>query len=289
MLGGIAIATAIPLLFSHYELRAGQTANSPALIADAKEYRAHVFTTGVVFAALLGQWLGLPLDRVAALVIVIAIGKTGWELLSEGMRVLLDASLSAETLLDIRQVIQQEPAVRDIEWVTGRNAGRFRFVEAAITLRVQSLERAETVTRRIEEGIHRACPYVDRVLIHAEPVARTHIRYAIPLADAKGTMSQHLSKAPYFALLDLRLANGAIEERRILDRPLTEGEKGIGIQIAEWLVEQKVDAVLVQDDMQGKGPLYVLRDAGVTLSQVDPNIATRTLDDIIHWSREQEH
>ncbi|MCD6520289.1 MAG: hypothetical protein J7M05_10260 [Anaerolineae bacterium] len=43
------IAAAIPLLFSHFELRAGVRANSPALIADAKEHRVHVFTTGVVF------------------------------------------------------------------------------------------------------------------------------------------------------------------------------------------------------------------------------------------------
>ncbi|MCK4472061.1 MAG: cation diffusion facilitator family transporter, partial [Anaerolineae bacterium] len=70
MLGGVVVATVIPLVFSHFELRAGRTANSPALIADAKEYRTHVFTTGAVFAALLGQWFDFPLDRIAALVIV---------------------------------------------------------------------------------------------------------------------------------------------------------------------------------------------------------------------------
>jgi divalent metal cation (Fe/Co/Zn/Cd) transporter len=47
MLGGVIVATIIPLVFSHFELQVGQRANSPALIADAKEYRAHVFTTGV--------------------------------------------------------------------------------------------------------------------------------------------------------------------------------------------------------------------------------------------------
>jgi len=61
------------------------------LISDALEYRVHVFTTGVVFAALVGQWVNVPLDRIAALFIVIAIVKTGWSLLSEGMRVLLNA------------------------------------------------------------------------------------------------------------------------------------------------------------------------------------------------------
>jgi len=118
MLAGVVVATAIPLVFSHFELRAGQAANSPALIADAREYRTHVFTTGVVLAALVGQWFDVALDRVAALVIVVAIGKTGWELLADGMRVLLDASLDAETMHKIRQTIAAEPTVAEVLQVT---------------------------------------------------------------------------------------------------------------------------------------------------------------------------
>jgi len=172
MLAGVIVATVIPLVFSHFELRAAQEANSPSLIAEAKEYRVHVFTSGLVFAALLAQWFDFPLDRVAALVIVVAIGKTGWDLLSDGMRVLLDASLDTDTILQIREIIAAEPTVAELKWVTGRNAGRFRFVEAEVTLRVRDLGKAETATRRIEAQIRQAVPYVERVLLHAEPVER---------------------------------------------------------------------------------------------------------------------
>ena len=66
----VVIATlAVPLTFSRFELRAGQAANSPALIADACEYRVHMFTTEVVFASLVSERFGMPLDRVAALFI----------------------------------------------------------------------------------------------------------------------------------------------------------------------------------------------------------------------------
>jgi len=130
-LAGVVIAWIIPLVFSVFELRAGRAANSPALIADALEYRAHVFTTGVVFAALVGQWVNVPLDRIAALFIVIAIVKTGWDLLSDGMHVLLDASLDAESLLQVREIIVADPAVTALRWVTGHNAGRFRSSSTA--------------------------------------------------------------------------------------------------------------------------------------------------------------
>ncbi len=44
-------------------------------------------------------------------------------------------------------------------------------------------ERAEATTRRIETQIREAVPYVDRVLIHAETMERTHLRYAVPLDE----------------------------------------------------------------------------------------------------------
>jgi cation diffusion facilitator family transporter len=275
MLGGVIVATVIPLVFSHFELRAGQQANSPALIADAKEYRAHVFTTGVVFAALLGQRFNLPLDRFAALIIVVAIGKTGWELLSDGMRVLLDASLDPETLLEIREIILGEPTVTELKWVTGRNAGRFRFVEAELTLRVRDLKKAEAITRRIEEKIDQAVPFVERALIHAEPMERTHLRYAAPLVEAAplrgvdGALSEHFGEAPVFALVTVRLEDGAVTELRTLANPFLEEERAKGIRVAEWLVEQKVDVVFLRESLRGKGPVYVFGDAGVEMRETE--------------------
>lgn len=181
MLFGVVITTAIPLVFSRFEMRAGRAANSPALIADAKEYRVHVLTTGLVLASLLAHWLHFPIDRVVALFIVAAVIKTGWDLLSDAMRVLLDASLDGETLLRLRGIVEAEPAVAEVKWVTGRNAGRFIFVEAGIGLRVMGLAQAEAATQRIEVNIRAAVPHIERVLIHTEPAVPTHIRYAIPL------------------------------------------------------------------------------------------------------------
>jgi len=279
MLGGVVVATVIPLVFSHFELRAGRAANSPALIADAKEYRAHVFTTGTVFAALLAQWFDFPLDRVAALVIVIAIGKTGWDLLADGMRMLLDASLDADTLLRIREIIAAEPTVAELKWVTGRNAGRFRFVEAEVTLRVRDLEKAEAATRHIEAEIRQAVPYVERVLLHAEPMERTHLRYAVPLADPGGTISEHFGESPCFALVTLRLADGAIEEQQVVANPHKDLERAKGIQVAEWLVGQKVDVVLMRESLRGRGPVYVFGDAGVEMQETEATTLSEALEE----------
>jgi cation diffusion facilitator family transporter len=271
MLAGVALSALIPLAFSRFEMRVGRQINSPSLMADAQEYRAHVFSSGVVFLALVGQMVGFPIDRYAALVIVVLIGKTGWELLVDGMRVLLDASLDIETLEQVRAIIQADPTVTDVLSLDGRNAGRYRFLEAEVTLRVADLDKAHNVSRRIEEAIRAQVPHVERVRIHYEPQIRSHLRYAVPLADPTGEVSPHFGEAPYFALVTVRTADGhrseshapRVERQEVLSNPHTNVEKAKGIRVGEWLVGLKVDIVVLLEDVHGKGPAYVFADAGV--------------------------
>ena len=265
MLGGVALSAVIPLGFSIYEMKVGRALNSPSLMADAKEYRVHVFSSGMVLMALVGQMFGWSLDRVAALVIVLLIAKTGWELLRDGMRVLLDASLDTETLAQVRTIIEGEPSVAVLKSLTGRNAGRYRFLEAEVALRVQDLDRAHAITARMEQAVRSEVPHVERVMIHIEPLSRTRLRYAIPLADASGDISQHFGEAPYFALLVLSTADKKVERQEILLNPHSDVSTAKGIRVAEWLVEQKADVIMLKESLSGKGPEYVFRDAGVEM------------------------
>jgi cation diffusion facilitator family transporter len=277
MLAVLVATLAIPLMFSRFELRAGQAANSPALIADAREYRVHVFTTGLVFVSLVSEWFRFPLDRAAALVIGVVIVKTGWDLLVDAIRVLLDASLDTETLRRIRAVIESDPAAADVTWVTGRNSGRFRFVEAGVVLRGGALTKIEGAVQRIESNVRAAVPHVERVLVHVESATSASIRYAVPLADEGGTVSAHFGDAPYFALVTARRTDGAVEAQEVFANPWQGEERAKGIRVAEWLVARKVDVVLLKQDVQGKGPAYVLRDAGVEQHRTDATTVSEAL------------
>ena len=280
MLGGVALAALVPLAFSRLELRAGRAANSPSLIASAQEYRTHVFSSGAVLAALVGQLLGVRLDRLAALAVVVFIAKTGWDLLRDGMRVLLDASLDVGTLAQVRQIVEADPAVAQVTGLTGRNSGRYRFLEADVALRVGDLAKAHIVSLRIEQAIRERVPHVERALIHYEPAARTHVRYAVPLADPQGRLSEHFGEAPHFALVTVRLADGTIEEQQVVANPHREEPKAKGILVAEWLVAQKVDRVLLKQSLQGKGPEYVFADAGVEMEIVAADSLDQALKEL---------
>lgn len=265
MFGGVTLSALIPLLFSYFELRAGKSANSPSLIASATEYRTHVFTSGVVLFSLITHSFGLNLDRFAALVVVFFIAKSGWGLLRDGMRVLLDASLDPETLAQVRKIIESDPATDQINNLTGRNSGKYRFLEAEITLRVDDLKKAHDASQRIEQAIKAEVPFIERVLIHYEPAVPTFKSYAFPLNSSAGILSDHFGEAPYFGVIKRRLSDGSIEKHELIRNPYQAEVKSKGIQVAEWLVSQKVDCIVLKENIQGKGPEIVLSNAGVEL------------------------
>ena len=178
---------------------------------------------------------------------------------------LLDASLDAEILAQVRQIIKNDPAIVQINNLTGRNSGRYRFLEAEVTLRTDDLKKAHDVSQRIENAIRAEVPHIERVLIHYEPTVPFCSYYAFPLATPDGTLSEHFGEAPYFALVTLKLFDGELEKQEIIQNPYREIPKGKGIRVAEWLVSQKVDKIVLKELLQGKGPEYVFADAGVEM------------------------
>jgi len=277
----IIAAAGIALGFSILESRAGQRSNSPALVADAKEYRVHILTTGVVFFALAGHNVDLPIDRVAAVIVLIAIGKTGWDLLVSGVRVLLDASLEPSAIAKIEEMISSEPQVAEVHWVTGRNSGRVRFVEAEVSLRIHDLDKAEKITTRIENKVKEGLENMERVVIHAEPKPPTHTLCAIPLKDDSDELCPHLGEAPSFAFLRIRNKDRKVESRNIESNPYTGLNKGKGIKVAEWLVKKKIDQVILRQDLGGRGPEYVFGNAGVEVKLTDREKMPEVVKDIL--------
>jgi len=281
VLVAVAALIPVPYLFGAYQERVGRRFNSPSIIADGIQHKADVLSSLVVFFALVGQYLSLPLDRIGAVIISIFILRSGWDILKSGMRVLLDASVDHETLEAIHATILAEPGVTEVRRVTGRNSGRYIFVEADVVLRLGDLERAHLVSQRIESAIRAQVPNVDSVIIHYEPRQKTGIRYAVPLADHKGTISDHFGDAPYFALVDIDLIGKRIERQEIVENRHAGNEKGKGIRVAEELLARKVDTVVTREDLEGKGPGYAFATSGVLTEMTDASTLPDLLDGLI--------
>jgi cation diffusion facilitator family transporter len=265
----VAALIPVPFLFGRFEAGMGIRFNSPSLVADGKHFTADVLSSSIVFFGLLGQYLQVPLDRVAAILVAIFIVRAGWGILVNGMKVLLDASIDHATLDLIRATIGGDPAVVEVKKVMGRNSGRYVFIEAEITLRTPSLERAHKISERIEREIAKKVPNVDHIVLHYEPRHAARIRYGVPLADPGGTISSHFGEAPYFAIVDIDIMGRKIERTEVIANPHQKVMKGKGLRVANFLITFKPDTIATREDLAGKGPGYVFADAGVETVQTD--------------------
>ncbi|WP_067051103.1 cation diffusion facilitator family transporter [Methanofollis ethanolicus] len=269
VLVAVAALVSVPYLLGTYEVRVGDACHSPSLVADGRQHRVDVLATSVVFFALLGRNVGLPLDNLAALVVAAFIAYAGWGILKDSMRTLLDASVDHGTRDVIRAAVLADPMVIGIRELTGRNSGRYIFVEATVAMKQTDLAEAALVSDRIEARIRGLVPNVERVVIHPEPGERAWVRYAVPLDDLEGAVSPHFGEAPYFALLDIGVKERRLQRKEVIANPAVGMEKQKGLRAAEMLLLHKPDVVFSRQSLAGKSPEYIFASGRVRMRTTD--------------------
>ena len=262
-MGGVLLTIAITYAFSRFELKQGREIGSPSLIADAQHIRTDMLSSLVILACLMGEWFGLNLDRVAALLVVFFIIKAGAGILIDALRVLLDASIDFETMDRVKTIIMTDPQIMSINALWGRNSGPFKFIEADIIIKAKNLEKADFVSRRIEKEIRRRVSKIDHILIHYQPQRKETTTHAVPLREDKLRFSDHFGEAPYFYIATVREKDGTLLSESYRHNPFAGEEKAKGIKVGEWLLEEGVDTVYSPKGFKGKGAGYVFSDAGV--------------------------
>lgn len=74
-------------------------------------------------------------------------------------------------------------------------------------------------------------------------------------------------------------------EEKILANPYLKEEKGKGIKVSEWLIENGVDTVFSRKSFDGKGPSYVFSSSEVevilTKARTVEEIRQRHLEQVI--------
>jgi cation diffusion facilitator family transporter len=268
----MTVNTAVVFLFGLYARYQGRRTESPSLVAEGHHRQTDALASLAVLVsvtlAYLGvdiRPLGVSIDTIAAVVVLGFVVKAGWDLLSDGMRVLLDASLPPETLSRIRDLAMEDPEVVDVVDLYARSAGRFRFIQLTLQVRPADLEKAHAVSERVEATLAREISRVERVIVHFEPAAKERAIVAVPLQEDGVSVSPHFGEAPRFALADMHVQTWTILDRRIEANPHVDLIHQKGLRVAEWLIRRKVDAVVVREDIGARGGGYALSNAGVHL------------------------
>ena len=151
---------------------------SAALEADAAHLLTDVYTSfGVAGGLLLVQLTGWEmLDPIAAIAVAVLIIRTGYQLVVQSTRVLLDQTLPEEELEEIRRCVKDHRGDLIIGYhrLRARQAGNRRHIDLHVTVD-ESLTVAEAheIAEHIAADIRDCVPNSD-VLVHIEP--RSHER-----------------------------------------------------------------------------------------------------------------
>nr|WP_321464607.1 cation diffusion facilitator family transporter [uncultured Desulfobulbus sp.] len=262
---GISSTLVITWLFSRYELKIGRKTGSPSLIADARHIWTDMLSTLVILVSLVGSAFDLALDTFAAVIVVFFIARSALTILVDSVRVLLDASLDFDTITRIRKTVLADPRVARINHLWARNAGRYKFVELDLILRVHDLERGHRISEEIENRVKMEITQVDRVLIHFQAQGNANEVIAMPLSADGQTISAHFGEAPLFRIVTLQHPQNTVINDRLLENPFLQEEKAKGIKVAQWLLENGLTVLLSLQDQSGKGPGFVLGNGGAEI------------------------
>lgn len=270
VIAGVILMVVVAYLYSRFELKAGLRAGSPSLVADAKHIATDMFSFLVILVAILGTQVGFPLDRYAAMVVVLLVLYMGLTIFIGSLKVLLDATLDYATLNGIRAVLAGHPLVTGISSLGGRSSGRYKFVEANVKVDARLLREAHEVVSHLEENILDRWPDIDRILIHYEPEQKESILVAIPINAANeaqpqldSTLSDHFGEAPYFALLRKEMRSGKVSFETFVENRFRSLERHRGVRVAELLADLGVDEVWTRVELEGKGAGYALEALGI--------------------------
>lgn len=265
----LLISIILTFAFSKYEMKIGKEINSPILIADAAHIRMDVLSNVIVLAAIISSMLGYLLDKAAAIVIVCFIIKIGFQILRDGLKVLLDASLDYETLSKVEKIIITMPQVIGVKSLTGRNSGKFKFIETSILIKTHNLDKAHYIADRIETLVKEQVENIDRILIHYEPIRKEQVIYALPLTDDQTMLNEHFGEALSFLFVTFAAGCNVAKKVEIVENPFVTIEKGKGILVAEFLAQKAVDFVVVKNGFHSKGPEYVFANSNIEVIVTD--------------------
>lgn len=131
---GVSIFTKEALF--HYTLRAGQKANSDAIIANAWQHRSDVFVSISVFCGLAGSFAGLPvLDPLAGLLVSGVILKQAATICKKAYQNLSDAPAAEEETQALRKTCLLVPGIKSVVDLKARQSGPYIFVECTVGVR----------------------------------------------------------------------------------------------------------------------------------------------------------
>jgi cation diffusion facilitator family transporter len=152
----MVISIIVTFVLVQYLLKVAKETDNLVIKSDALHYQTDLWSNGVILLAL-GIVYATGWEWVDALFgfgIGIYIIYSAYEIIEEGIAILLDRALEKETVDEIRELIGLHPEVNGFHWLKTRTDGTINFVEFHLVLQPNMyLIEAHRISDQIEDKI----------------------------------------------------------------------------------------------------------------------------------------
>jgi len=150
------ISIVITYFLVQYLLKVAKSTDNLVIKADALHYQTDLWSNAAVLVALvLVALTGLDwIDAIIGIGIGIYIIYSAYEIIVDGVEILLDRALEGEMVAQIGEIISQHPEVTSYHWLRTRTDGTTNFVEFHMVLRPNMLLlEAHRIADEVEDEI----------------------------------------------------------------------------------------------------------------------------------------
>ena len=126
--------------------------------ADALHYKTDIFSNGIILISLVIIQLTnfYLIDSIMGVVISIYIIYSAYEIIKDGVYMLLDAALDEKIVQNIKDIIKSEKIVNDYHFLKTRKSGNTNFVDVHLVFNTDiSLLEAHRAADRVEDNIRK--------------------------------------------------------------------------------------------------------------------------------------
>jgi len=150
------ISIVVTFFLVRYLLKIAKETDNIVIKADALHYQTDLWSNAAVLLSLLLVWMTGwdSIDALFGLGIGVYIIYSAYEIIQDGIAILLDRALEGEVVAKIGEIISSHPKTTSYHWLKTRTDGTTNFVEFHLVLHPEMLlKEAHDITDEVEDRI----------------------------------------------------------------------------------------------------------------------------------------
>lgn len=163
------ISMIVKFFMYRYKLKVGIATDNSALIADAKDSKSDVYSSGgVILGILLSIWVSPIFDIVVSLIVALLIFKEGVSIIFETSNLILDKQ-DDEFIKEIEKYLEENDNIKNVHDIFMRKSGDKIFLSMHIRVpKNMTVYEAHNLVDSVREGIVLDFDNVKDVMIHID-------------------------------------------------------------------------------------------------------------------------